>query len=198
MAANRAVSDDNSLHTPTPPIAILGAGPSGLAFARLLHLNNIAYIIFERDDSPAAVGQGGTLDIHAETGQQALKQAGLLPQFKAKARYDAQRMIVADKSGKLAIDLDGREGEDRPEIDRRDLRRILLDSVPPETIQWSSKVNSVSRDDEDKMSVELEDGRTFSGFSLVVGADGTWSKARSLVSGCRFHSKHLIMLTRSS
>jgi 2-polyprenyl-6-methoxyphenol hydroxylase-like FAD-dependent oxidoreductase len=180
---NRVNINGTSSLSDTPSIAILGAGPSGLTFARLMQLQNISFIIFERDESASSVGQGGTLDIHAETGQLALKEAGLIEAFKRKARYDAQRMVIVDNQGKIAVDLDGTGTEDRPEIDRRDLRQILLDAVEPGTVQWSSKVKSVTRDvDTCKMAVHLEDGRRFAGFDLVVGADGAWSKARPLVS----------------
>ncbi|KAK4565939.1 hypothetical protein LTR86_003788 [Recurvomyces mirabilis] len=166
----------------TPPIAILGAGPSGLLLARLLHLNKIPYTVFERDAHRSDIGQGGTLDVHAETGQLALKKAGLLEAFKAKARYDAQRMVIFNKDGEAALTLDGTDGEGRPEIDRRDLRGLLLDSVPEESIVWDAKVAAVKRSSDDQsMEVELVDGRVHRGFRLVVGADGTWTKARELV-----------------
>lgn len=74
----------------TPPIAILGAGPSGLTLGRLLHLAGIDFVIFERDASAAlAWGRGGsgTLDLHEGTGLLALQEAGLFEEFKRKARY---------------------------------------------------------------------------------------------------------------
>jgi hypothetical protein len=76
------------------------------------------------------------------------------------------------------------EGEDtdRPEIDRRDLRVLLLNSVPGDKIRWGTKVEQVQKQDDDTMSVRFVDGNTESGFRLVVGADGARSKARSLVS----------------
>jgi 2-polyprenyl-6-methoxyphenol hydroxylase-like FAD-dependent oxidoreductase len=189
IAAN---GNSGSNQAQSPAIAILGAGPSGLAFARLMRLNHITYTIFERDESSSTVGQGGTLDVHAETGQQTLKEAGLLEQFRAKARYDAQRMVIVDRNAKLAVDLDGRDSESRPEIDRKDLRQLLLDAIPSETIQWSSRVLSVSRKDSNgKMSVQLEDGSTHAGFSLVVGADGAWSKARPLVNDAGLGRLHV-------
>jgi len=79
-----------SHHRMAPPIAILGAGPSGLTLARLLHLNGIDYTIFERDASAASAwgrGGSGTLDLHEGSGLLALQEAGLLDEFKRKARY---------------------------------------------------------------------------------------------------------------
>ena len=76
---------------------------------------------------------------------------------------------------------DGEE-TDRPEIDRRDLRVLLLDSVPKDKIRWGAKVESLRKQDDGMISICFTDGMTESGFRLVVGADGAWSKARSLVS----------------
>jgi len=172
-----------TLATMKTPIAILGAGPSGLLLGRLLEKANIDYVIYERDESktPLTV-QSGTLDIHAEDGQVALQEAGLMDRFKAIARYDAPTKI-ADTNGNVVLDLGDTSGDsDRPEIDRVNLRNLLLDSVPPGKIHWNSKVQHVQRDADGAMSVHFIDGTSQSPFQLVVGADGAWSKARSLVS----------------
>jgi cation diffusion facilitator CzcD-associated flavoprotein CzcO len=79
-----------SHHRMTPSIAILGAGPSGLTLARLLHLAGIDFTIFERDASAASAwgrGGSGTLDLHEGSGLRALQEAGLLGEFKKRARY---------------------------------------------------------------------------------------------------------------
>ena len=150
---------------------------------RLLQLANIDFVIFERDESASwAFGRGGsgTLDIHAGSGQLALQEAGLLEQFKDLARYNVPTQIV-DASGKVYLDVTGDGDDDKPEIDRRDLRNLLLASVPHDTVRWNSRVQSVQKQSDDTMSVHLASGDTVSGFRLVVGADGAWSKARALV-----------------
>ncbi|TKA61611.1 hypothetical protein B0A55_11219 [Friedmanniomyces simplex] len=166
-----------------PPIAILGAGPSGLLLARILTLHFIPYTIFERDASPTSISQwGGTLDIHYDSGQVALAEAGLLDEFKRVARYDAQTTKIADRHANVVLDIGEVQGGKRPEIDRRDLRDLLLKSVPGEHIRWGSKVAKVEREDHGTMAVLLADrGKAVGGFKLVVGADGAWSKARNLV-----------------
>ncbi|KAK0816339.1 hypothetical protein LTR91_015608 [Friedmanniomyces endolithicus] len=170
-----------------PPIAILGAGPAGLLLARILTLHSIPYTIFERDASPASFSKwGGTLDIHHNTGQVALAEAGLLDDFKRIARYDAQVLKIADRHANIVLDVSGSGDEKRPEIDRRDLRDLLLKAVPDERIRWGSKVAKVEREEDGTMTLLLaEEGKAVRGFKLVVGADGAWSKARSLVTAAK-------------
>ncbi|KAK0822142.1 hypothetical protein LTR75_000278 [Friedmanniomyces endolithicus] len=165
-----------------PPIAILGAGPAGLLLACILTLHSIPHTIFERDASPASFSKwGGTLDIHHNTGQVALAEAGLLKNFKRIARYDAQVLKIADRHANIVLDVSGSDDEERPEIDRRDLRDLLLKAVPDEHIRWGSNVAKVEREEDGLMTVLLaEGGKAVRGFRLVVGADGAWSKARSL------------------
>lgn len=83
------------------------------------------------------------------------------------------------------------EGEEtnRPEIDRRDLRMLLLNSFPEHKIRWGTRVDRVQKQDDGKMVVYFADDTSEIGFRLVVGADGAWSKARSLVSFLFIQSK---------
>jgi 2-polyprenyl-6-methoxyphenol hydroxylase-like FAD-dependent oxidoreductase len=183
------------LHSMTPPIAILGAGPSGLALGRLLEIANIAFVIFERDESAivAAARQGGTLDIHADSGQVALQEAGLLDQFKSIARYDAT-VKIADAKGKVYVSVEENDNDlAKPEIDRKDLRALLLSSIPEEKVRWGFRVQRVQRETDGSMSVHFADGQIESGFQLVVGADGAWSKARSLVSRPHMYFRDLLL-----
>jgi len=166
-----------------PPIAILGGGPAGLTLARLLEMAKVDYTVFERDsDSNARIEQGGCLDLHEGSGLLALEEAGLLERFKQVARYDATSTI-ATAEGEI-VGMPDHEGErsPRPEIDRKDLRTLLLGSIPQERVRWGSHVVQVQRSDDGKVSVHFKDGSVASGFQLVVGADGARSKVRDLVS----------------
>ncbi|KAH7172890.1 hypothetical protein DER46DRAFT_551423 [Fusarium sp. MPI-SDFR-AT-0072] len=163
------------------PIAIIGAGPSGLTLARLLEINNIDYMVYERDESPEPkfINQGGTLDIHASSGQAALKEARLFDEFKSIARWDASRVLMQNPSGTVtAVFGDER---DAPEIDRLQLRKLLLDSIPTDKIRWGHRVKSIERGDTaSEHVISFANCTSASGFRAIVGADGAWSKVRSL------------------
>ncbi|WP_442948916.1 FAD-dependent oxidoreductase [Nostoc sp.] len=58
-------------------VAIVGAGPAGLTLARLLQMRGFSVRVFERDDSPTSRTQGGSLDLRPNSGQRAIRQAGL-------------------------------------------------------------------------------------------------------------------------
>ncbi|KAM0245556.1 hypothetical protein ACHAP5_005364 [Fusarium lateritium] len=171
-----------------PPIAIIGGGPGGLTLARLLETASINYVVFERDASPTSTlrSQGGTLDIHEGTGQKALRRAGLHDQFKSLARCDATTMTVMDSRGEVCVSFGDDNGDERPEIDRQQLRQILLDSIPAERIRWGKILDTVERKEEHRegacaWTLNFRDGSTESGFRLIVGADGAWSKIRPLI-----------------
>lgn len=172
------------------PVAIVGGGPCGLIFARLLELAGIDYAVFERDESlqKNTRFQGGTLDLGPEGGQAALKSAGLLPEFKKFARYDAACFTIQDYQGNLRTRTG--EGRDRPEIDRVQLRQLLLRSIPEHRIKWNKKLLGAEIDETKTTScsttaadciLRFVDGTSESGFRLVVGCDGAWSKVRHLV-----------------
>ncbi|KAK0368924.1 tetracycline resistance protein from transposon [Colletotrichum limetticola] len=163
-----------------PKVAIIGAGPAGCLLARLLHLAKIEATVFESEASPNFRSQGGSLDLHTDTGLAALKEAGLFDEFLKHARYDGQYMAIVDKDNKpwfvnSATGL-GSSLQERPEIDRPKLREILAESLPPDMIKWGHRLKEVREDG------SLVFGHTsIGGFDLVVGADGAWSKVRKLL-----------------
>ena len=168
----------------TPRIAVIGAGVAGLACARGLRVHGIPVTVYEREASETARWQGGMLDLHAPTGQAALRAIGLYNEFRAVARPEAQEMRMLDPLTAAILNLE--EADDEyyaPEIDRGQLRELLLDSLAPCTVQWGRPVTEVTTVD-GMARVVFGDGTT-EAFDLVVGADGAWSRVRPAVSDVR-------------
>lgn len=160
-------------------IAIVGAGPGGLALARVLHVNGIDAVVYERQSSRDARDQGGMLDIHS--GQRALREAGLIDQFYAIARGAGQDMRLLEPDGTLLLQEDTPDDAplDRPEVDRADLRDLLLDSLPEHTVRWGHAFESA-----DNGLLRFTDGSSAT-YDLLVGADGARSRVRALLTDAR-------------
>ncbi|KAI0161501.1 putative oligopeptide transporter [Xylariaceae sp. FL1272] len=164
---------------PTPKIAVIGAGPVGCTLARILYLHNIPVTVFEIDQTPNYRGQGSTLDLHPKTGLQALKTAQLFDEFSKIARYDSQYMLMCDKNLNPFVEV-GKTGSavsERPEIDRAELRKLLIHSLPEGTIKWGHKLKRV--EEGNRLVFEHT---TENGFDLVVGCDGAFSRVRNYLS----------------
>ncbi|MFE2571526.1 FAD-dependent oxidoreductase [Streptomyces mirabilis] len=165
-------------------IAVVGSGPAGLTFARVLHRHGYPVAVLERDPAPDARPPGGTLDLHEALGQLALDKAGLLAEFQALSRPEGQAMRILDTDGTVLRDWQPRP-DDRanPEIDRGQLRDLLLG---PLDVQWGRGVTHVVPGTRDGVLVHFADGRQET-FDLVVGADGAWSRIRPAVSSATPH-----------
>ncbi|WP_405792295.1 FAD-dependent oxidoreductase [Streptomyces sp. NBC_01506] len=163
------------------PIAIIGGGLGGLTLARVLHVHGLAAAVFDLEVSPEARTQGGMLDIHEETGQAALREARLYEEFLAKVHPGGEAMRVLDKRARVLRDAADDGTGARPEIDRGDLRDLLLSSLPEGTVRWNTKAVSCRALGDGRHEVTLADGGVFT-TDLLVGADGAWSRVRPLVS----------------
>lgn len=165
-------------------ITIIGAGLGGLMLARVLHVHGIAATIHEADASPQARSQGGMLDIHEDSGQRALQAAGLHDAFRALIHAGGQASRVLDRHGAVLLDEadDGTGG--RPEVPRGALRRILLGALPAGTVRWGSKLAAISALGGGRHHLHFTDGSTATS-TLLVGADGAWSRVRPLLSSAQ-------------
>lgn len=152
-------------------VAIIGAGPVGLAFARLLQQGGAIVKVYERDVNEHDRIKGGTLDLLKDMGQIVFEKAGLLSAYFDNARPTARR--IADIHGNIIQTL---PSSDNPEIDRNDLRRILLQSLQPETVVWDRKFVSLEEQN-GTFVLHFEKGSTAAA-DLVVGANGIMSIIR--------------------
>ncbi|MBY8840382.1 FAD-dependent monooxygenase [Streptomyces sp. SP2-10] len=162
-------------------IAIVGAGLGGLALARVLHMNGIDAVVYERESSRGARGQGGMLDLHSGTGQRALREAGLIDGFHAIARRAGQDLRLLEPDGTLLLQEDTPDDAplERPEVDRADLRNLLLDSLPEQAVHWGHALESA-----DTGLLHFADGSS-APYDLLVGADGADSRVRALLTDAR-------------
>ena len=186
-------------------IAIIGAGLGGLTLTRVLQLRGVNVTLYEREPSSISRNQGGTLDMHAESGQKALNDCKLTDEFWKIAHPEADAMKIVDKHGRVTFEDEdeppqgellphqpqeqdgnhvhrqGPPGGNRPEVDRGQLRQILIDSLLPNTIKWSHDLSSCTITD-NKVTLHFSKPAITKEYDVVVGADGTWSRVRPLLS----------------
>ncbi|CAF1532382.1 unnamed protein product [Adineta steineri] len=163
-------------------IIIVGAGPGGLTLARILQLKGFEVKIYERESHIDVRSQGGTLDLHVHSGQYALKTAELFEDFQAVCRPEGQDTRIIGKSGTIYYEeVVPDKNYDRPEIDRRDLRQILLKSLKKDTVIQGHNLLDIQSISNGQHKLTFDNGVTDVA-DLVIGADGAWSRVRHLVS----------------
>ena len=165
----------------TESVTIIGAGLGGLTLARVLHVNGIPATVYDADVSPQARTQGGQLDLHEHNGQVALEVAGLTEEFRAIINSGAAASRVMGQDGTALAEAPDDGSMEKPEALRGEIRRILLESLPAETVQWGTKLMSATPLGGGRHELSFADGST-AGSDVLVGADGAWSKVRALVS----------------
>ncbi|AZB29458.1 FAD-dependent oxidoreductase [Chryseobacterium balustinum] len=180
-------------------IAIIGGGPGGLTLAKLLQLKDVDIKVYERDLNKNVRVQGSPLDLHDESGLAALRKAGLLDDFKNNFMVGADQSTITNHKAEIFFSDHGQKQDEnfgdehfRPEIDRGVLRKILLESLDPETIIWDSHFLSMAKQDEgwllhfkNKESVYAD---------IVIGADGANSKIRPFITDIKAFYSGITML----
>ncbi|MET8663758.1 FAD-dependent monooxygenase [Streptomyces tendae] len=163
------------------PVAIIGGGLGGLTAARVLYVNGIEAAVFDLEAGPQARTQGGMLDIHEENGQQAIRAAGLYDEFRKIIHEGGQAMRVVGPDGTVHVAMEDEGDGGRPEVDRGDLRDLLLNSLPDGTVRWRRKATGARSLGDGRYEVAFADGSAIT-TDLLVGADGAWSRIRPLLS----------------
>lgn len=158
-------------------IAIIGGGPGGLMLGLLLQHQGLLFTIYERGHKNIHKDRGGSLDIHDDSGQLALKQAGIFEVFRKYVRFDGEDTRIVRKDGKILYDEDAEDEGSRPEIDRGKLCDIIVEQINPQHIKYGYKYENMKQLDNSQAELTFENGVKVI-TDLVIGADGAFSKIR--------------------
>lgn len=180
-------------------IAIVGGGPGGLTLARLLQIKGANVKVYERDLNKDARVQGSLLDLHEGSGLAAIRKAGLLVAFKENFLLGADKKIIVNERAEVFFsDHETKADENfghehfRPEIDRGSLRKILLDSLLPETVVWDSHFISMEAHNEGWFLHFKKGPSAYA--DIVIAADGANSKIRPYVTDIKAFYSGITML----
>lgn len=180
-------------------IAIVGGGPGGLTLAKLLQLKGANVKVYERDLNKDARVQGSPLDLHEESGLAAIRKADLLVAFKENFLPGAdKKLIVNERAEVFFSDHDTKSDENfgdkyfRPEIDRGSLRKILLESLQPETLVWDSHFISMEVQNEGWLLHFKKGSSAYA--DMVIAADGANSRIRPYITDTKAFYSGITMI----
>ena len=178
--------------TPTPRIAIIGAGLGGLAFALSLHAHGIPCTIYEARPAPAADssnqtsyftpnGDGGYLAL-APNALRVLDRIGAYEKIRtAGFNFEQMQMRSARNMsllGSVQTGADKEKGYKSVRVARGHVRRVLLNLAEENAVKIEFD-RKFSRLEESSQGVTVYfDDQTTVKADLVIGADGIHSKLR--------------------
>lgn len=180
-------------------VAIIGGGPGGLTLARLLQLQNVNVKVYERDLNKDARVQGSPLDLHDGSGLAAIHKALLFEEFKNNFLPGADKTLILNEKAEVFFsdhEINIHEDFDneyfRPEIDRGALRKILLESLQPETVIWNHHFVSMEAKNQGWL-MHFKDGNSVYA-DIVIASDGANSKIRPYITDIKPFYTGIVML----
>lgn len=178
-------------------IAIVGGGPGGLMLGLLLQRQGFSFTIYERGYQNMHSDRGGSLDIHDDSGQLPLKEAGIFENFRKHARYEGEDTRIVNKDGEILYDEDAEGEGNRPEIDRGKLCDIIMEQIHPENIKYGFKFEKLIQRDNGEVELVFENVTTVM-TNLVIGADGAFSQIRSYLTNAKPEYTGISMIEMNS
>ena len=180
-------------------IAVVGGGPGGLILARLLQLKGANVKVYERDFDQQARLIGSPLDMHEGSGMAALREADLMDELRENFRPGADKRLILNERAQIfysdhetAPAADFGDEHFRPEIDRGPLRKMLLESLQPETVVWDSHFVAMEKQNAGWL-LHFKNGSSAYA-DVVVAADGANSKIRPYITDIKAFYSGITML----
>lgn len=146
--------------------------------------------------------------MHPQSGQLALKEAGLWNLFQRYARPESDVEKIVELNGEVLWDGNGSDKQEvkeeekfdgRPEIDRQALMKLLYENLDKNSVVFGMKLQEVvpSVTEKKKHNLHFTDGTIVTDVDLVIGADGAWSRVRTLVSDVKPQYSGISMVSSS-
>ncbi|KAG7637897.1 putative FAD-binding domain, FAD/NAD(P)-binding domain superfamily [Arabidopsis thaliana] len=156
-------------------VVIVGGGIGGLATAVALHRLGIRSVVLEQAESLRTGGASLTL---SKNGWRVLDAISIGPQLR-KQFLEMQGVVLKKEDGRELRSFKFKDNDQSQEVravERRVLLETLASQLPPQTIRFSSKLESIqSNDANGDTLLQLKDGTRFLA-NIVIGCDGIRSK----------------------
>lgn len=155
-------------------IVIVGGGIAGLSTALALHRVGIRSLVLEQSDSLRTEGASISL---FKNGWRVLDMLGVGNELR-RHFLDIQGVTIKTLEGKELQSINFKDGDPSQEmraVERSILLKTLADHLPPNTLQFSSKLAKIEQDDgTGETKLHLTNGSQLSS-KIVIGCDGIWS-----------------------